>query len=279
MPDESDRQTILITGATDGVGRVVAERLARAGARVLLHGRNREKGENVLRAIRASTSNEKLEYLNADLASLDEVRALAQQVTERTRTLTVLINNAGIGPGPAGARDVRALSREGHELRFAVNYLSHFLLTRLLLARLRQSVPARIVNVSSGGQRAIDFEDVMLELSYDGWSAYMQSKLAQIMFTFDLDDELEGTGITANALHPSTYMNTKMVAEIGIRPTSRVEEGADAIVHVATSPRLDGVSGVFFDRKRPARAHAQAYDATARQKLRELSRRLTGLDR
>jgi NAD(P)-dependent dehydrogenase (short-subunit alcohol dehydrogenase family) len=149
----------------------------------------------------------------------------------------------------------------------------------MLLPLLRQSAPARIVNVSSGGQSAIDFENVMLARGYDGGSAYAQSKLAQIMFTFDLDDELEGTGITANALHPSTYMNTKMVTEMGVRPTSRVDEGADAILHVATSPKLEGVSGVFFDRKRPARAHAQAYDAAARRKLRELSLRLSDLTR
>jgi NAD(P)-dependent dehydrogenase (short-subunit alcohol dehydrogenase family) len=169
------------------------------------------------------------------------------------------------------------LSRDGYELRFAVNYLAGFLLTRLLLPRIRASAPARIVNVASLGQHPIDFDDVMLTRGYDGSRAYAQSKLAQIMFTFDLARELDGTDVTVNCLHPATYMDTTMVRAGGITPVSTVEVGADAILNLAISDGLEGRTGLFFDRQRPSRANPQAYDDTARKRLSELSYRLTGL--
>jgi NAD(P)-dependent dehydrogenase (short-subunit alcohol dehydrogenase family) len=275
-------KTVLVTGSTDGVGRLAALRLAEAGARVLLHGRSQEKGERVQGELRATTGSDRVEYYRADLSSLDEVRRLAAAVAARHERLDLLINNAGIGFGPrSGRRDVSA---DGHELRFAVNYLAGFLLTYLLLPAIRRGATARsgtrpgarIVNVSSLGQQPIDFADVMLEKAYDGVRAYRQSKLAQVMFTIDLAEELAGTGITTHALHPATYMNTNMVIESGNRPISTVEQGAEAILHVATSD-LDGKSGLFFDGKRPARANAQAYDPAARHRLRDLSLQLTGL--
>jgi NAD(P)-dependent dehydrogenase (short-subunit alcohol dehydrogenase family) len=271
-------RTVLLTGSTDGVGRLTALRLAEGGARVLLHGRSQEKGERVQGELRAATGSDKLEYYRADLSSLDEVRRLAAAVAARHERLDLLINNAGIGFGPRNGR--REVSADGHELRFAVNYLAGFLLTYLLLPAIRRSASARpgarIVNVSSLGQQPIDFADVMLEKSYDGVRAYRQSKLAQIMFTIDLAEELTGTGITTHALHPATFMNTNMVIESGNTPISTVEQGADAILHVATA-ELEGKSGLFFDGQRPTRANAQAHDAAARRRLRDLSLQLAGL--
>jgi NAD(P)-dependent dehydrogenase (short-subunit alcohol dehydrogenase family) len=265
-------RTALVTGATDGVGRVVAQRLAQEGWRVLVHGRNRERGESLAREIEQAGGS--ATFLAADLASLAEVRRLADDVRKTTDRLHLLINNAGIGT--AGNAPGRQTSADGHELRFAVNYLAGFLLARLLLL-LKASAPARIVNVASAGQQAIDFSDVMLTRHYSGVAAYCQSKLAQIMFTIDLAHELEGSGVIANALHPSTYMNTTMVRQAGVLPMSRVEDGAEAILQLAVSPALDGRSGLYFNVMREARANAQAYDAEARARLRALSQKLTGL--
>jgi NAD(P)-dependent dehydrogenase (short-subunit alcohol dehydrogenase family) len=267
-------KTVLVTGSTDGVGRRVALRLAAAGAKVLIHGRNRERGEDVVDAIRNAGNGSALFYA-ADLSSLDQVRALAAAVAREHARLDVLVNNAGIGSAHAGRQ--RRTSADGYELRFAVNYLAGFLLARLLLPRLVASAPARIVNVASAGQSPIDFDDVMLTRHYDGGKAYTQSKLAQVMFAFDLARELEGSGVTVNCLHPATYMDTTMVREIGVAPLSTVEQGADAILRLAVSRELDGRTGLYFDGMRPGRAHPQAHDEAARERLRTLSFRLTRL--
>jgi NAD(P)-dependent dehydrogenase (short-subunit alcohol dehydrogenase family) len=264
-------KTALITGSTDGVGRVVAERLGQMGARVLGHGRDRPRGEHVVADIAAAGGT--AELLIADLAALADVRRLAEAVRGTTDRLDILINNAGIGS--AGA--ARQTSADGHELRFAVNYLAGFLLTYLLMPLIKQSAPARIVNVASAGQQALDFADVMLTRGYSGSRAYCQSKLAQIMFTIDLARELEGTGVTVNALHPATYMNTTMVRRAGVTPISTVEEGAEAILNLAAGPVLAGRSGLYFNGLREARADRQAYDADARARLHKLSVDLTGL--
>jgi NAD(P)-dependent dehydrogenase (short-subunit alcohol dehydrogenase family) len=171
----------------------------------------------------------------------------------------------------------RLESRDGYELRFAVNYLAGYLLTRLLLATLERSAPARIVNVSSAGQAPIDFDDVMLERGYSGVQAYCQSKLAQIMFTLDLADELRESEVTATCLHPATYMPTKMVLEGGISPISSLQDGVDATLRLVVDPQLDGVSGCYFNGLRAAEPHLQAHDVDARARLRELSDRLCGL--
>jgi len=269
-----DGKTIFITGSTDGVGRVVALRLAEAGAEVLVHGRDSVRGESLLAEMRAK-GNDKGRFYRADLASLAETRSLAETVTRNHPRLHVLINNAGLGSGPR--RNERSTSRDGHELRFAVNYLSGFLLTHLLLPLLTKSVPARIVNVASLGQQPLDFADVMLTRGYDGGRAYSQSKLAQIMFTFDLARGLAGSGVTATALHPATYMATTMVRQSGVAPMSSTEEGAEAILNLAIAPARAGETGVFYNGLSPARANAQAYDEKARAQLRRLSRELTGL--
>lgn len=266
------RKTILITGSTDGVGHRVAERLAAAGTAILVHGRDRARGESLLAEIRKAGGA--ASFYPADLSSLAEVRSLAAAVARDHDHLDVLINNAGIGT--SGNGDGRQVSRNGHELRFAVNYLAGFLLTRLLLPVLKKSGAARIVNVSSVGQQPIDFSDVMLTRGYSGSRAYCQSKLAQIMFTLDLAEELEGTGVTATCLHPATYMATTMVRQAGVTPMSTVDEGADAIVNLAASPDLEGRTGLYFDGLRPSRAHSQAYDASARARLRALSLELVG---
>ncbi|HYZ26898.1 MAG TPA: SDR family NAD(P)-dependent oxidoreductase [Geminicoccaceae bacterium] len=268
-----DGRTALVTGSTDGVGRLVARRLGQAGARVLVHGRNRERGERLVAEIEQGGGT--AEFLAADLAALAEVRQLAQAVRQTTERLDLLINNAGIGTGGPGAP--RQTSADGHELRFAVNYLAGFLLTFLLLPLLEKSAPARIVNVASAGQQAIDFADVMLSRGYSGSRAYCQSKLAQIMFTIDLADEIRGSGVTVNALHPATYMATTMVRQAGVTPRSSVEEGAEVILNLATSPALEGQSGLYFNGQREARAEAQAYDPEARRRLKAISLQLTGL--
>lgn len=242
---------VLITGATDGLGRHVAELLSQRGDEVLVHGRSPEKVEATVHEIRAAGA-----YV-ADLASLDEVRRLADEA--RSDGLEALINNAGVYAAE------RTESPDGHELTFAVNYLSHFLLTLELL-------PARIVNVASVGQQEIDFDDVMLERGYDGFRAYAQSKLAQIMFTIELAER--NSDASVDALHPATLMDTKMVRESFGRTQSSVDEGAEAVVHVLDDR---GGSGRYFEGKREARAGEQAYDPDARARLWALSERLTNL--
>jgi NAD(P)-dependent dehydrogenase (short-subunit alcohol dehydrogenase family) len=266
-------RTILITGSTDGVGRHVALELAAAGAKVLIHGRNRERAAAVMGEIR-KRGNDTAVFYPADLSSLAQVRALATAIRRKHDRLDVLVNNAGIGSRSGGAQ--RRTSAEGYELRFAVNYLAGVLITRLLLPLIVASAPARIVNVASAGQFPIDFDDVMLMRDYDGARAYTQSKLAQIMFTFDLAQELKEAGVTVNCLHPATYMDTTMVREGGISPISTVDEGAAAILNLVLSPDLEGRTGLYFDRQRVSRANPQAYDEAARQRLRNLTLQLVG---
>jgi len=267
-------QTILVTGATDGHGRTLAEQLAAVGATLLVHGRNDARGHEVTEEIRARTGNEDVHWLRADLGSLDEVRTLAQKVMREHDRLDALVNNAGIGTVNDAGDNRRMESRDGYELRFAVNYLAGYLLTRLLLPLLEKSAPARVVNVSSAGQAPIDFDDVMLERHYDGIQAYCQSKLAQIMFTFDLAGELDANTVTATCLHPATYMPTKMVLASGVSPTSSLEDGVAATRRLVADPELDGVTGRYFNGLRPADPHPQAFDLEARRRLRELSEQL-----
>ena len=273
-----EEQTVLITGATDGLGRALVHELASRGATVLLHGRDQARLSDTSRAIREATGNDRLVAYRADFSALEQVRRLATEVLSEQGRLDLLINNAGIGAG--GRRAPREESADGYELRFAVNYLAPFLLTVLLLPLLRRSAPARIVNVASVGQAPIDFDDVMLERAYDGWRAYRQSKLAQVIFTFELARRLRAADqqdVTVNALHPATLMNTKMVYESVGYTMSTIEDGLEATLRLAVSPQLDGVTGAYFDGLQPARADEQAYDLTARQRLWRLSEELVGL--
>jgi NAD(P)-dependent dehydrogenase (short-subunit alcohol dehydrogenase family) len=263
-------RTVLITGSTDGLGRWLALRLAEGGDRVLVHGRSAERADQVREEIRAATGEDRAQVLLADLADPREADRLADEVLSRTERLDVLVNNAGIGStSPGGRREVDAL---GIERRLAVNYLAGYRLTHRLLPLLTASAPARIVNVSSAGQRALDFADPMMDRGYDGSRAYAQSKLAQIMFTFDLAQQLEGTGVTVNALHPATYMDTTMVREGGISPWSTVEEGGSAVLRLIDGSDIG--TGRYFNGTREARADPQAYDPDARRRLRELSQEL-----
>ncbi|MGY3603688.1 MULTISPECIES: SDR family NAD(P)-dependent oxidoreductase [unclassified Bradyrhizobium] len=268
-------KTVFITGSTDGVGRYVAKRLAIGGASVLVHGRDKARGASLIEEIRRAGGREPIFY-QADLSSLAETRKLGEAVLANHKRLDVFISNAGIGSQNEGS--ARQTSRDGYELRFAVNYLAGFLLARLLLPLLKASAPSRIVNVASLGQHPIDFDDVMITKNYSGSRAYAQSKLAQIMFTIDLAEELKASGVTANSLHPATYMNTTMVRAGGITPISTVEQGGEAILHLVSGDDVADESGLFFNGMNEARANPQAYEASARRRLRALSLELTGLD-
>ena len=237
--------TVLVTGATDGLGRALATRLAGEGNTVLAHARSEARGREALAELLDGPGDVRL--VVGDLASLDAVRAARRPGARAPR-------RAGQQRRDRLRRAARMVSADGHELRFAVNYLARFLLAALLRDRLAAAAPARIVNVASLGQEAIDFDDVMLEDGYDGARAYCQSKLAQIMYAFDLAEELDGEGVTATALHPATFMATKMVTDAGVTPRSTVEEGLEATWRLVADPALEGVTGRFFNgAARPAR--------------------------
>jgi NAD(P)-dependent dehydrogenase (short-subunit alcohol dehydrogenase family) len=270
-------KTALITGSTDGLGRAVARSLAASGFHVLIHGRDAQRGEDLVREILAQGGSAR--FHRADFASLAQVRDLADGIRGEHDRLHLLINNAGIGTGEGAGRPApRRTSVDGHELRFAVNYLAGYLLTRLLLPLLVRGAPARIVNVASAGQYPLDFDNLMLTRAYSGMRAYAQSKLAQIMLTLDLAARLRDSGVTVNCLHPATYMDTTMVRLAGVEPVSTVAQGAEAVMRLAVAPQLEGRTGAYFDGLHPARANAQAYDPEARRRLAEVSARLTGMD-
>jgi NAD(P)-dependent dehydrogenase (short-subunit alcohol dehydrogenase family) len=271
-----DEQTILITGATDGLGRGLAAELAGSGATVLVHGRDEARGRALVQELQAAHGADRIHWLRADFASLEQVRGLADQVIAEYDRLHALVNNAGIGTTLPGDGQ-RMLSEDGYELRFAVNYLAPYLLTRRLLPELIQSAPARIVSVSSAGQAPIDFGDVMLERHYDPAQAYCQSKLAQVMMTLDLAAELDPDAVTANCLHPGTYMPTKMVRAAGIAPVTALEDGVQATLRLVADPELDAITGRYYNGLREAEPHQQAHDPGARCRLRMLSDQLSGL--
>jgi NAD(P)-dependent dehydrogenase (short-subunit alcohol dehydrogenase family) len=261
----TEPRTILITGATDGLGRALARRLAGDGAALILHGRDPGRLDRAAGEIGDATG-ERPRTVLADLAELAQVRRLADEVRQATDRLDVLVSNAGIGSGEPDGHD-RRTSADGYELRFAVNYLAGFLLSLELLPLLRASAPARIVNVASVGQQALDFDDLMLERGYSGVRAYCQSKLAQVMSGFELAGRLPADQVTVNSLHPATYMPTKMVMrELG-HSVDSLDVGVAATRRLVSDQSLDGVTGRFFDRTREARANAQAYDPDARAEL------------
>jgi NAD(P)-dependent dehydrogenase (short-subunit alcohol dehydrogenase family) len=266
--------TIALTGATDGLGRALALRLAADDdVRLVLHGRDPAKLEQVAAEITTAGGTPPATVI-ADLSDLAQVARLAETIAGSVERLDVLVNNAGIGSGEPDGRE-RRTSHDGLELRFAVNYLATFVLTENLLPLLRASSTgdhaARVVHVASLGQAPLDLDDLMLERGYSGGRAYAQSKLAQIMHCFDLADRFGAHELTATALHPGTYMPTKIVtSEIG-RTVDTLESGVDATRRLAVDPALAGTTGQFFDRRRPARANDQAYDAHVRAGLRSRS--------
>jgi NAD(P)-dependent dehydrogenase (short-subunit alcohol dehydrogenase family) len=280
MPDLKDR-VVLVTGATSGIGKATALALARMGATMALVVRNADKGAATQAEIKAQTSNQPVDVLLADLSSQQSIRALADQVIQRYDRLHVLINNAG------GFYGQRMVTADGLEMTFATNHLAYFLLTTLLLEKLKQSAPARIVNVSSGAESAgrIRFDDLQGEQRYSAQAAYSQSKLANVMFTYELARRLEGTGVTANVLHPgavrtrfglehSTTWMSLIVRAFG--PFMRTpEKGAETVVYLAASPEVEGVTGKYFSDMKPIASSKQSYDTAAQARLWQISEQLT----
>lgn len=257
-------RVILITGSTDGLGREVALRLGASGAHVIVHGRNRERGQAVVDEI-AKGGKGSAAFYAADLASLANVRAFADTIIKHYPHIDVLINNAGVWlrEGP------RQTSADGYEMTFAVNYLAGYVLTKQLLPVMIASAPSRIINVASRTQSVIDLDDPMQEKTYIGQRAYSQSKLAQVMFTIDLAKEIEGKGVTVIAMHPASMMDTHLVAAAGMQPRSTVDDGATPLVALVNSKTLR--NGQFYEGERESRAIAQAYDDAARARLRTIS--------
>ncbi|WP_240434799.1 SDR family NAD(P)-dependent oxidoreductase [Streptomyces sp. YIM 130001] len=268
----------MVTGATQGLGRGVARELAEQGCAVLLHGRDRERLDAASEELRSAVADAEVRTYLADLADLEQVRGMAGEVREAEGRLDVLVNNAVAGGGSEPWR--REVSAQGYELRFAVNHLAPYLLTRELLPLLTASAepgaPARVVNVASMGQEAVDLDDVMLERDYEGLRAYCRSKVALVVATFVLAEELAGSGVTVNALHPAHLMDTAGVRAYGLTPAVGVEEGVRPTVRLATDPGLAATTGRYFDRWTEARAHDQAYDPAARERLMALTRELVG---
>lgn len=259
-------RTVLITGATDGLGRGVAEELAEHGHTLLLHGRSQQRLDAVAATLRTTVRT-----YRADLACLDAVKGLTDSLLEAEHRIDVVVANAGVGVS-GGARQE---SLDGHELHFAVNYLSQFLLVTRLLDRLRASAPGRVVLVSSLGQEPVDFDDVMLERRYDSMRAYRQSKLAQVAFGLHLARQLDPAQVTVTSLHPATLMPTKMVTQAGGHPVDSLQRGVAATTRLALDPALAGVTGVFYDRGHPATPHPWAHDPDVQRRLWQLSEQLT----
>jgi NAD(P)-dependent dehydrogenase (short-subunit alcohol dehydrogenase family) len=285
MTDTIAGKVCLITGATNGIGLATAETLAKRGAHILVHGRNAPKGAGVVSAIKRASGNEKIEFVQADFASLADVRRLAETVKSRVPRLDVLVNNAGLFAFK------RTLTKDGYETTFAVNHLAPFLLTNLLLDKLKSSAPSRVVIVSSAGHRGpmLDFDDLQNEKNFRGFRAYQGSKLANLLFTQALAKRLEGTRVTVNALHPGI-----IYTGIGGRPTGvrtlvwRVAfsvlgkpaaEGARTVVYLASSPDVGQVTGGYFIDEKRAEPSAEARDEAAAERLWAVSEKLAGLPR
>ena len=275
-PVMTDRRTIFISGATDGLGRALAHRLAADGATLILHGRDADKLARTAGEIRDAHSVATPRTVLADLADLAQVRRLAADVQAATDRLDVFVSNAGIGSGQPDGR-TRRTSVDGYELRFAVNYLAGFLLTAELLPLLRRSAPARIVNVASIGQHPLDFDDLMLEHDYSGRRAYGQSKLAQIMSGFELAARIPAAEVTVNSLHPATFMPTKIVLQEAGHHIDSLDDGVTSTHRLVSDVELATSTGGFYDRTRPARPHPQAYDLAAQATLYARSRHLVNL--
>ena len=264
------QKIVLVTGSTDGIGKQTALELARRGFRVLLHGRSPERGSAVLKELRAEVPGAELDYLNADLSSLAEVRSLAEQVRSCTPRLDVLINNAGV------AMKERLLTADELETTFAVNHLAPFLLTHLLEDRLRASGAGRVITVSSSAHTGgkIEFDNLQCERSFDGWQAYCDSKLMNVLFTVELAARLAGSGVTANSLHPGVIATKMLRASFPDVTGAGPDEGAKTSVFLADSTDAAGVSGKYFRKMRPADASALADDPALRLRLWEVSAKL-----
>jgi NAD(P)-dependent dehydrogenase (short-subunit alcohol dehydrogenase family) len=272
----------LITGATSGIGRITAQAIARQGAQVVLVGRDVTRGANSVAQIKQATGNDAVEFLLADLSSQADIAKLAQMFQHRYARLDVLVNNAG------AMFAERQVSVDGYEMTFALNHLGYFLLTHLLLDILKASAPSRIVNVASSAHRRgrLRFNDLLGERKFGGWRAYCQSKLANIMFTYELANRLKDLEVTANALHPGFVATRFGHNNSGISATLMraaqalaisAEKGAETMIYLSTSPEVTGVSGKYFVNKREVRSSPQSYDTTMAKALWHVSEAMVGL--
>lgn len=266
--------TIVVTGSTDGLGRAVALELAAPGRRLILHGRDPNRGDEVRRAV--VEKGAQAQFHRADFASLAEVRTLAETIGREAETVDLLINNAGIGFGPPLQR--RQTSGDGLELRLAVNYLAPYLLTELLKPIILAGAPSRIINVASAGQHPIDLSNLMLAEGYSGSRAYRQAKLAMIMWTMELAAELGPQGVTVVSLHPATFMNTTMVRQAWGVPISSVAQGVAAVIHLVEMDIPPELNGAYFYGLNRASPHSQALDAEVRRQLMQRTREIVGLE-
>ena len=269
-------KTVLVTGANSGIGKVTALDLSRKGAHMVMLCRNRDRGEAAKKEIIRESNNEKVDLMVCDLSSMDSVHAFANDFLLQYKRLDVLVNNAG------GYFDRKIITGDGYEYTFAMNHLGHFLLTNRLLDLIRHSAPARIINVSSNAHQTghIRFDDLMAERGYMGWRAYSQAKLANILFTYELDRRLNGTGITVNAVHPG-FVNTNFASNTYsvIKPLVRFakwfarspEKGAETSVWLASSPEVEGISGKYFFDKKSRRSNRESYDEEVAKRLWDVS--------
>ncbi|WP_165224254.1 SDR family oxidoreductase [Aquisphaera insulae] len=270
----------VVTGASAGIGFITARELVRQGARVIGVGRSPERCEAAARRIREETGSRAIEYLIADLSSQADIRRLASEIRAKVPRLDVLVNNAG------GIFLTRQTTVDGLELTFALNHLAYFLLTNLLLDHLKANAPARIVCVASAAHRGVrlEFDDLNGEKRYSPWRAYQRSKLANLLFVRELARRLDSSGVTVNALHPG-YVKTEIFRADGIRGwilrraaelfAITPERGAETSIYLAVSPDVEGVSGKYFDRKRPIETSSAARDDEAAKRLWHVSEELT----
>lgn len=286
MASNMQGKTVLITGGNTGIGKQTAIALARMGAQVTITSRNPDKGQAAVTDIRRESGSQAVECMRLDLASLASIRSFAAEFLATHPRLDVLVNNAGLTLGE------RSETMDGFETTFGVNHLGTFALTGLLLDRLKQSAPARIVVLSSdahkGALRGLDFDDLHARRKYSGMGAYCRSKLANLLFTLELAERLQGTGVTVNAVHPGVVATefaggddvkglfarlVKLSHVFSLTP----EQGARTSVHVASAPEVEGVTGKYFVRSKQARPTRNALDKQAALRLWEVSEQLTGV--
>jgi retinol dehydrogenase-14 len=281
--DSLVNKIILVTGSTDGIGKETATALASLGAEIIVHGRNPEKTQKTVREIKDLTNNELISYLIADFTDLNQVREMATELQEKYSRLDVLINNAG------GYNSRRIDTDTGVERTFLINHLAPFTLTNLLLPILKDSAPSRIINVSSQvhSMGRLNFEDLGFKKGYFGMLAYSRSKLANMLFTYELDRRLKGSGVSVNALHPG-HVGTNIWADAAPLIGSAVkrlmkwislspEEGADNSIYLASSPDLNNISGLYFMKREPVRSSSRSYDRETAARLWQVSEELTGI--
>jgi len=262
-------KTVLVTGSTDGIGKQTAIDLAELGAHVIVHGRNQDKASQTAKEVKQKTGRTDVEFVVGDLASIEQIRKMSEDIHQRFDKIDVLINNAGV------YKTERELNEKGFELTFAINHLSHFLLTGLLLNLIKKSDYARIVNVASQAHGSdLDFDNLQGEQYFDGYDAYSRSKLCNIMFTYKLARKLSGTHITANVLHPGVIATKLLHVGFGSGGV-QISQGSKTSVYLAASEEVDNISGKYFSNNREVRSSGISYDISVQEKLWDLSEKFT----